>query len=58
MKNKNYKKHYYPKSGEELSVYQPRLEFYDGRTWVPSGINSGRCSDDLEGKYRFIRIAK
>lgn len=42
----------YPTIGEQLSVYQPNLEFYTVVTWVKSGLISGKCSTPFYGFYR------
>ena len=30
------------------------LQFYDGNNWVPSGLNYGRVSPPLRGRYRAL----
>lgn len=45
----------YPQEGEELSNYQPGLQFFDyeNKKWVESGLNFGRCSFNFVGFYRY-----
>lgn len=47
----------YPKDGEQLSDFQPGLEFYsvERELWFPSGIISSIMrNDNFRGLYRYL----
>lgn len=43
----------YPRNGEQLGDFQPFLEFYNGTSWVISGVECSSMIGAFRGLYRY-----